>query len=43
MVRFKIVIGGGQRGDKVRKYARADACGKDAVAAVNLCGEWIGG
>ncbi len=39
----KIMIGGGQMDDEVRKYVRADAYGKDAVAAVNLCREWIGG
>jgi trimethylamine corrinoid protein len=40
---LKIMIGGGQMDDEVRKYAGADAYGKDAVAAVNLCKEWIGG
>jgi 5-methyltetrahydrofolate--homocysteine methyltransferase len=39
----KVMIGGGQIDDEVRKYVRADAFGKDAVAAVNLCREWIGG
>jgi 5-methyltetrahydrofolate--homocysteine methyltransferase len=38
----KIMIGGGQMDDVVRKYARADAYGKDAIAAVNLCRQWIG-
>lgn len=38
----KIMIGGGQMDDEVRKYAGADAYGKDAVAAVNLCKGWIG-
>ena len=33
---------GGQMDDEVRKYAGADAYGKDAVAAVNLCKGWIG-
>jgi 5-methyltetrahydrofolate--homocysteine methyltransferase len=41
--KVKIMIGGGQMDDEVRKYARADAYGKDAVAAVNLCRQWIGG
>lgn len=41
--KMKIMIGGGQIDDEVRKYVRADAYGKDAVAAVNLCGQWIGG
>ena len=40
---IKIMIGGGQIDDEVRKYAHADAHGKDAVAAVNLCKQWIGG
>ncbi len=39
----KIMIGGGQMDDEVRKYAGADAFGKDALAAVNLCRQWIGG
>jgi 5-methyltetrahydrofolate--homocysteine methyltransferase len=39
---LKIMIGGGQMDDEVRKYAGADAYGKDAVAAVNLCKGWIG-
>ena len=38
---LKIMIGGGQMDDEVRRYAGADAYGKDAVAAVNLCKEWI--
>ena len=40
---IKIMIGGGQIDDEVRKYVRADAYGKDAVAAVNLCRQWIKG
>jgi len=39
---IKIMIGGGQMDEEVRKYAQADAYGKDAVAAVNLCKQWIG-
>ena len=39
----KIMIGGGQMDDEIRKYAGADAFGKDAVAAVSLCRKWIGG
>ena len=38
---IKIMIGGGQIDDEVKKYVRADAYGKDAVAAVSLCREWI--
>lgn len=37
----KIMIGGGQIDEKVREYVGADAYGKDAVAAVNLCKKWI--
>jgi methanogenic corrinoid protein MtbC1 len=39
---LKIMIGGGQMDEEIRKYARADAYGKDAIAAVNLCKQWIG-
>jgi trimethylamine corrinoid protein len=39
---LKIMIGGGQMDEEIRKYARADAYGKDAVAAVHLCRQWIG-
>ena len=41
--KVKIMIGGGQIDEEVRKYVRADAYGKDAVAGVNLCKQWIGG
>jgi len=39
---LKIMIGGGQMDDEVRKYAKADAYGKDAMAAVKLTKQWIG-
>ena len=39
---LKIMIGGGQIDDEVRKYVKADAYGKDAVAGVELCRKWIG-
>jgi len=39
---LKIMIGGGQMDDEVRKYAKADAYGKDAMAAVTLSKQWIG-
>jgi 5-methyltetrahydrofolate--homocysteine methyltransferase len=39
---IKIMIGGGQMDDEVRKYAKADAYGKDAMAAVTLAKKWIG-
>jgi 5-methyltetrahydrofolate--homocysteine methyltransferase len=41
--KLKIMIGGGQIDEEVRKYVKADAYGKDAVAAVTLCNQWIGG
>lgn len=41
--KVKIMIGGGQIDEEVRKYVKADAYGKDAVAGVNLCKQWIGG
>jgi 5-methyltetrahydrofolate--homocysteine methyltransferase len=37
----KIMIGGGQIDDEVRKYIGADAYGQDAMDAVNLAKEWI--
>jgi trimethylamine corrinoid protein len=39
---LKIMIGGGQIDDEIRQYVKADAYGRDAVAAVNFCKEWIG-
>ena len=39
---IKIMIGGGQMDDEIKKYVKADAYGKDAIAAVNLCREWLG-
>jgi 5-methyltetrahydrofolate--homocysteine methyltransferase len=38
----KIMIGGGQVNEDIRKYAGADAYGRDAMAAVTLASEWIG-
>ncbi len=40
--KIKIMIGGGQMDDEVRKYAKADAYGKDAMAAVALAKGWLG-
>jgi methanogenic corrinoid protein MtbC1 len=40
--KIKVMIGGGQMDDEVRKYAKADAYGKDAMAAVALAKGWIG-
>jgi 5-methyltetrahydrofolate--homocysteine methyltransferase len=40
--KIKIMIGGGQVDEEVRKYAGADACGRDAMAAVSLAKTWLG-
>lgn len=40
--KVKIMIGGGQISDEVRKYTGADAYGKDAMAGVSLAKEWVG-
>jgi len=39
----KIMIGGGVMDEEVRKFAGADAYGQDAMAAVNLARDWLGG
>ncbi|MBA7679541.1 Glutamate mutase sigma subunit [subsurface metagenome] len=41
--KVKIMIGGGQIDDEVRKYTGADAYGKDAMAGVSLAKKWVGG
>jgi 5-methyltetrahydrofolate--homocysteine methyltransferase len=38
---LKIMIGGGQIDDEVKKYTGADAYGKDAMAAVTLAKGWL--
>lgn len=38
----RIMIGGGQVDDEIRKYTGADAYGSDAMAAVSLAREWLG-
>ncbi len=38
----KIMIGGGQIDESIRKYTNADAYGDDAMAAVTLAKEWMG-
>ncbi len=38
---LKIMIGGGQIDDEVKKYTGADAYGKDAMAAVALAKQWL--
>lgn len=39
----KIMIGGGQINEEIRKYTDADAYGRDAMAGVTLAKEWVGG
>ncbi|NOZ66820.1 MAG: methionine synthase [Alphaproteobacteria bacterium] len=41
--KVKIMIGGGQIDEQVTNYTGADAFGKNAMEAVSLCNEWIGG
>jgi methanogenic corrinoid protein MtbC1 len=41
--KVKIMIGGGQIDDQVKNFTGADAYGKDAMAAVALAKDWIGG
>jgi len=38
---LKIMIGGGQIDEEVKKYTGADAYGKDAMAAVTFSKEWL--
>ncbi len=40
--KIKIMIGGGQMNDEVRKYVKADAYGKNAMEAVALANKWFG-
>jgi methanogenic corrinoid protein MtbC1 len=40
--KVKVMIGGGQIDEEIRKYTGADAYGKDAFAAVNLAKKWTG-
>jgi len=40
--KIKIMIGGGQMNDEVKKYVKADAYGKNAMEAVALAKEWTG-
>ncbi len=39
--KVKVMIGGGQMSDEVRKYTGADAYGKDAMAGVTLAKKWV--
>ncbi|MBI5586669.1 MAG: cobalamin B12-binding domain-containing protein [Deltaproteobacteria bacterium] len=38
---LKIMIGGGQIDEEIRQYVKADAFGRDAVAAVGFCKQWL--
>jgi methanogenic corrinoid protein MtbC1 len=40
--KVKVMIGGGQISDEVRKYTGADAYGEDAMAGVSLAKKWSG-
>jgi methanogenic corrinoid protein MtbC1 len=40
--KVKIMIGGGQMSDEIKKYTGADAYGKDAMAGVTLARKWAG-
>jgi len=40
--KVKIMIGGGQVDDSIRKYTGADAYGTDAVVGVSIAREWVG-
>jgi methanogenic corrinoid protein MtbC1 len=40
--KVKIMIGGGQISDEIRKHTGADAYGKDAMAGVSLAKGWVG-
>ena len=40
--KVKVMIGGGQITEEVRKYTGADAFGKDAVVGVSLAKKWVG-
>ena len=39
--KVKIMIGGGQIDEEIRKHAGADAYGRDAMAGVDLAKDWI--
>jgi len=40
--KVKVMIGGGQITEEIRKYTGADAYGKDAIAGVSLAKKWVG-
>jgi methanogenic corrinoid protein MtbC1 len=40
--KVRVMIGGGQLSEEIRKYTGADAYGKDAMAGVTLAKKWVG-
>ena len=40
--KVKVMIGGGQITEEIRKYTDADAYGKDAMVGVSLAKKWAG-
>jgi 5-methyltetrahydrofolate--homocysteine methyltransferase len=40
--KVKVMIGGGQVSDEVRKYTGADGFGMDAMAGVSMAKKWVG-
>ena len=40
--KVKVMIGGGQVSEEIRKYTGADGYGQDAMAGVSLAQEWVG-
>jgi len=40
--KVKIMIGGGQISEEIRRHTGADAYGKDAMVGVSLAKEWVG-
>jgi 5-methyltetrahydrofolate--homocysteine methyltransferase len=41
--KVKVMIGGGQIDEQIRAYTGADAFGRDAMTAVSLAKQWVGG
>ncbi|MCJ7744311.1 MAG: hypothetical protein MUO99_07125, partial [Dehalococcoidales bacterium] len=41
--KVKIMIGGGQIDEEIRKYTGADAYGRDAMVGVSLAKTWLRG
>ncbi|MGB2853507.1 MAG: methionine synthase, partial [Dehalococcoidia bacterium] len=41
--KVRIMIGGGQMNEDIKRYTGADAYGANAMAGVSLAKQWIGG